>query len=298
MPIRHVACEPTTYCPSRRVEGGGFGYDAADVVDPDATVMVPLVPRPMWIYPVPQPGRTVAVLSDTGTVLGYAQNLSDCAPDCGCPKDGADGIQGPKGDKGDKGDQGDQGIQGPKGDQGAQGPKGDKGDQGAPAVVAPWIPAKVTGQWASDAPYLITVAPGDTHTETLTLTITNPATNTRPAMLLCELRAGTYITPGGEGVAATRRCEMSGDIATVASGGQLPTASSVSPTTSGTCHPSVQTPGYFGIMSTATDPGLLAPGQSRDVTFTYRLLAPSSNSGSVLCTRSTGTVCAVTLIPC
>ena len=285
MGVRSVACPPSTYCPSRRLPGGGFGYDESDIVDPDATVRLATTPRPTWIYPIPQPGRTVAVMDIAGAVVGYAQNLSDCAPDCGCPKDGADGIQGPKGDKGDQGIQGIQGL------------KGDKGDRGDPAVVTPWIPAKVTGLWPSGSSY-ITLAPGATNTETLTLTVTNPAANTRPAMLLCELRADTFITPGGEGTVATRRIEMMGDVATAAAGGQLTTGGSITPTASGTCHPSVQTPSYFGVTSTAMDPGLLLPGQSRQVTFTYRLLAPSSNSGSVLCTRATGTACAVTLIPC
>lgn len=124
MSTRRVACPPTIYCPSRRVEGGGFGYDAADVIDPDATVMVPLVPRPIWIYPVPQPGRTVAVLSDTGTVLGYAQNLSECAPECPCPADGAPGPAGPQGPQGPAGPAGATGPAGPAGPQGLTGPAG------------------------------------------------------------------------------------------------------------------------------------------------------------------------------
>ena len=131
MSTRRVACPPTIYCPSRRVEGGGFGYDAADVIDPDATVMVPLAPRPIWIYPVPQPGRTAAVLSDTGTVLGYAQNLSECAPECPCPADGAPGPAGPQGPAGPAGPAGPTGLTGPAGPTGPQGPAG----ADAPAAV-------------------------------------------------------------------------------------------------------------------------------------------------------------------
>lgn len=125
MSTRRVACPPTIYCPSRRVDGGGFGYDAADVIDPDATVMVPLVPRPIWIYPTPQPGRTVAVLDGAGVVLGYAQNLSDCAPECPCPADGAPGAVGPAGPVG------------PTGTQGPIGPIGPTGPAGPPGADAP-----------------------------------------------------------------------------------------------------------------------------------------------------------------
>lgn len=190
MSTRRVACPPTIYCPSRRVEGGGFGYDAADVIDPDATVMVPLVPRPIWIYPVPQPGRTVAVLSDTGTVLGYAQNLSECAPECPCPADGAPGPAGPTGPAGPEGPTGAVGPQGltgpagpagPQGPTGATGPAGPAGPQGPAGTVATWYPQAVgaTGNWLPPGSTL----PNDgTFVEVLTtVSITNLPTNTRGA---------------------------------------------------------------------------------------------------------------------
>ena len=151
--IRHQACQQTEYCPSRRLPGGGFGYDEADIVDPDASVMVAATPRPYWIYPVPQPGRTFAVM-DGATILGFAQNQSSCAPDCPCPADGADGAPGPAG---------------------PAGPAGADGADGAPGMLTTQVPS---GAFV-DASFTIgAVAAGGgpvVGTAPTTLTVTNTA---------------------------------------------------------------------------------------------------------------------------
>lgn len=80
------------YCPSLRIScdgQAGFGFHLLDPKDPAATVeMAPCDDDnsvdSVWIYPSAGPGHTVKVLNDSGVVVGYAANRSDCAPDCGC----------------------------------------------------------------------------------------------------------------------------------------------------------------------------------------------------------------------
>lgn len=86
---------PVTYCPSLRIScdgQAGFGFHLLDPKDPAATVE--LAPCPgdtsmdsIWIYPSAGPGHTLKVTDCDGNPIGYAANKSDCAPDCGCPKD-------------------------------------------------------------------------------------------------------------------------------------------------------------------------------------------------------------------
>lgn len=86
---------PVVYCPSLRISCDGqpgFGFHTVDPKDPAATVeMVPCPGDEMtdsiWIYPAAGPGHTIKVADCDGNVIGYAVNKSDCAPDCGCPKD-------------------------------------------------------------------------------------------------------------------------------------------------------------------------------------------------------------------
>jgi len=89
-----VCPEPVVYCPSLRIAcaGGvpGFGFHEADPPDPAATVVMEPCDGdtsvdPIYIYPTAGPGHTVRVNNDDGTLVGYAVNKSDCAPDCGCP---------------------------------------------------------------------------------------------------------------------------------------------------------------------------------------------------------------------
>jgi hypothetical protein len=78
----------SSYCASRRLYDGGFGYDQADPPDPAATVAVTPTTgnlRVYYLYPTARPGATMPVFNPAGTtVLGYAMNLSGCAPDCLC----------------------------------------------------------------------------------------------------------------------------------------------------------------------------------------------------------------------
>jgi hypothetical protein len=78
----------SSYCASRRLYDGGFGYDQADPPDPTATVAVTPTTgnlRVYYLYPTARPGATTPVFNAAGTtVLGYAMNLSGCAPDCLC----------------------------------------------------------------------------------------------------------------------------------------------------------------------------------------------------------------------
>jgi hypothetical protein len=90
---------PTTatcgYCPSLRISCDGqpgFGFHAVDPKDPAATVEMTPCPGDemtdsIWIYPAAGPGHTIKVADCDGNVIGYAVNKSDCAGDCGCPKD-------------------------------------------------------------------------------------------------------------------------------------------------------------------------------------------------------------------
>jgi hypothetical protein len=77
-----------SYCPSRRLEDGGFGFDQADPPDPAATVSITPTSgnlRPYRLYPTPRVGATTPVYTfGTTTVVGFAVNLSPCAPNCLC----------------------------------------------------------------------------------------------------------------------------------------------------------------------------------------------------------------------
>lgn len=84
------------FCPSMRLscDGSvpGFGFHDMDVIDPLATVeMAPCAGDTttdrIRIYPSAGPGHTVKITDCDGVLVGYAANRSDCAPDCGCPKD-------------------------------------------------------------------------------------------------------------------------------------------------------------------------------------------------------------------
>jgi hypothetical protein len=86
---------PVVYCASLRLSCDGqpgFGYHINDPKDPAATVeMAPCAGDTsvdsLWIYPSAGPGHTVKVADCDGNLIGYAVNKSDCAADCGCPKD-------------------------------------------------------------------------------------------------------------------------------------------------------------------------------------------------------------------
>jgi hypothetical protein len=83
------------YCPSLRISCDGqpgFGFHTVDPKDPAATVEMAPCPGDemtdsIWIYPAAGPGHTIKVADCDGNVIGYAVNKSDCAGDCGCPKD-------------------------------------------------------------------------------------------------------------------------------------------------------------------------------------------------------------------
>ena len=141
--------QPTVYCASQPLLGGGFGYHISDPKDPAATVEIAPCPGDtsgtpsIWVYPAASAGATAPQYDCNGVLIGYGRNTSNCAIQCPCPEN----IKGDKGDtgaagvgtQGPKGDIGPQGIQGPKGDTGAagvgtQGPKGDKGDTGAQGI--------------------------------------------------------------------------------------------------------------------------------------------------------------------
>lgn len=85
---------PVVYCPSLRISCDGqpgFGFHEMDPKDPAATVeMAPCTGDTsvdnLWIYPSAGPGHTIKVMDCDGTLIGYAVNKSDCAPDCGCPE--------------------------------------------------------------------------------------------------------------------------------------------------------------------------------------------------------------------
>lgn len=86
---------PVVYCPSMRLSCDGqpgFGFHLMDPKDPAATVeMAPCSgdtsTDSIWIYPSAGPGHTIKVADCDGVAIGYAANQSDCAADCGCPKD-------------------------------------------------------------------------------------------------------------------------------------------------------------------------------------------------------------------
>lgn len=140
---RLTACPSSVPCPSRRIPGfAGFGFDASDVFDPDATVrIVPTTGNtlPLWIYPTPRWGATAAVLDGTGAVLGFAANQSDCAVDCPCT------VQGPAGLQGEPGPAGATGATGPAGATGATGAAGAAGAAGPAGPAGPHPTARVSG---------------------------------------------------------------------------------------------------------------------------------------------------------
>jgi hypothetical protein len=86
---------PVVYCPSLRISCDGkpgFGFHTADPKDPAATIEMAPCPGDemtdsIWIYPSAGPGHTIKVADCDGNMIGYAVNKSDCAGDCGCPKD-------------------------------------------------------------------------------------------------------------------------------------------------------------------------------------------------------------------
>lgn len=150
---RQTACAPS-YCPSRRLDGGGFGFDAADPADPAATVTITPTSgntRPIYIYPNARVGATVAVYAADGTtLLGFAVNQSCCAPDCDCGAGaagpaGPQGPAGPAGPQGPAGPAGATGPAGPAGATGATGPAGPAGATGATGLTGPAGPAGPAG---------------------------------------------------------------------------------------------------------------------------------------------------------
>ena len=179
---RQTACAPS-YCPSRRLDGGGFGFDAADPADPAATVTITPTSgntRPIYIYPNARVGATVAVYAADGTtLLGFAVNQSCCAPDCDCGAGAAGpagpqgpagpagatgatgatgpaGPAGPAGATGATGSIGPQGLTGPAGPAGPQGPAGPAGATGATGPAGPAGPAGATGATGSIGPQGLT----------------------------------------------------------------------------------------------------------------------------------------------
>ena len=128
------APQPTVYCASQPLLGGGFGYHISDPKDPAATVEIAPCPGDtsgtptIWVYPTASAGATAPQYDCNGVLIGYGRNTSNCAIQCPCPEN-------IKGDKGDTGAAG-VGTQGPKGDAGLQGPKGDAGAQGIPGTPA------------------------------------------------------------------------------------------------------------------------------------------------------------------
>ena len=126
------APQPTVYCASQPLLGGGFGYHISDPKDPAATVEIAPCrgdtsgTPTIWVYPTASAGATAPQYDCNGVLIGYGRNTSNCAIQCPCPEN-------IKGDKGDTGAVG-VGTQGPKGDAGLQGPKGDAGAQGIPGT--------------------------------------------------------------------------------------------------------------------------------------------------------------------
>jgi hypothetical protein len=80
------------YCASIRLNGGGYGYHANDQRDPAATVVIEPCAGDtsvdkIYLYPAAGPGHTARQNDCDGNLIGYGANRSDCAADCGCPKD-------------------------------------------------------------------------------------------------------------------------------------------------------------------------------------------------------------------
>ncbi len=130
-----MSCLPT-YCPSRRLASGGYGFDLVDPPDPAATVTFtpPGETRPVRIYPCPVRNATQPVRGGDNAIVGYAANQSRCAPDCLCSditgSEGPMGPEGPQGPEGPMGPQGPAGADGAAGATGAAGPAGPQGPQG------------------------------------------------------------------------------------------------------------------------------------------------------------------------
>ena len=101
-------CEepPPVYCASVAMTGGGFMFHAADSRDPAATTLIQDCSNVTlgYLYPTAGPGHTVDVRACDGTLIGYAVNRSDCAPECslcdvaaaadGCDSCGCSGTSG------------------------------------------------------------------------------------------------------------------------------------------------------------------------------------------------------------
>jgi hypothetical protein len=70
-------------CASYPMFGGGFGFIAGDVTDPEATVTMTACDGKapaIKLYPTPRPGANTPQYDCNGAVIGYAMNRSNCAP--------------------------------------------------------------------------------------------------------------------------------------------------------------------------------------------------------------------------
>lgn len=69
-------------CASYPMFGGGFGFVAGDVTDPEATVVMTACDGKaptVKLYPTPRPGANTPQYDCDGAVIGYAVNKSNCA---------------------------------------------------------------------------------------------------------------------------------------------------------------------------------------------------------------------------
>ena len=185
MSSRMSACT-ASYCASRPIASGGYGFDAADPPDPAATVYITPTTgntRPYQIFAVARPGATVPVLNPLGVVIGYAVNKSGCAPDCGCPEPTV--VVGPAGPAGPAGPTGATGAAGPVG------PVGPAGAAGADGSTLPQATDTVAGKvsLAVAANY-----PSTSDTEATTPAYVTEAVDAAMALFTIQLLANDGVT--------------------------------------------------------------------------------------------------------
>ena len=145
-------------------------------------------------------------------------------------------------------------------------------------------------------PAPVLLAPGGSLTRTATITITNPASNTRDGIIHVAAGFETTLSNSNLGVQSESRVvEAFINASTTLSGGLLTAAECESPFVVGSTAGTLG--GKLGAAAYGVDPNPLAPGASRTVTVSLSIDAHTSNGAAVLLSQQFGLVNSVKLVP-